>query len=135
MEWLPFMNVGQFEGLFLAFSKITWSRFDLQLPFIQKNKEKIFVELPRFISEGSIGFYRLLVEKMVGNGLTSVVPAVPVSISQSKNKLLSQGFYRFLIDLSYEAVSKNRIKTIKSRVVKSEQIQPSTTFNFNKGLP
>lgn len=239
MEWLPFMNPDQFDGLFLAFSKITWSRFDFQNPCIQKNKEKIFVELPRFISESSIEFYRNLVKKSVNNGicnfvlshfsqkelipkgcslftnedvyvfndasarclqedgienfiypqeidldtlfsmsgksgivpvyfypelfysrmpvrvpegeeltdpmnfrlrrfrrngLTSIIPNIPVSISQSKNKLLAHGFSRFLIDLSYEPVSKNRIKTIKSRVVKSEQIQPSNTFNFNKGL-
>ncbi len=239
MEWLPFMNPDQFDGLFLAFSKITWSRFDFQNAFIQKNKEKIFVELPRFISEPNIEFYRILTQKLFEagihnfvlshlsqkkivpkycrlftnenvyvfndaavkclqengiehfvypqeidfntifsmsgkggvvpvyfypelfysrmpvwlpegedltdsmnirlrrfrrNGITSVIPTIPVSISQSKNKLVAQGFSRFLIDLSYESVSKNRIKTIKSRVVKSEQIQPSTTFNFNKGL-
>jgi len=239
MEWLPFMNPDQFDGLFLAFSKITWSRFDFLNPFIQKNSEKIFVELPRFISETNIEFYRNLSKKLFEsgirnfvlshlsqkeivpkdgrlftnenvyvfndaaakclqesgierfvypreidfstlysmsgnggivpvyfypelfysrmpvhlpegeeltdsmnlrlrrfrrNGLTSVIPTIPVSISQSKNKLVAQGFSRFLIDLSYEPVSKNRIKTIKSRIVKSEQIQPSTTFNFNKGL-
>jgi len=238
-DWLQYINPDQLDGLFLAFSKATWSNFDIEHPLLQQNKEKMFVELPRFISEGSIAFYRKLVTKMVEtgirnfvlshfsqnelipdgckiftnenvyvfndaaavclkengiadfvypqeidfdtlftlsdkngivpvyfhpelfysrmpvslsdeadlkdsmnirlqrhrrNGLTSVVPAVPVSISQSKNKLLGQGFSRFLIDLSYEPVSKNRIKTIKSRVVKSEQIQPSTTFNFNKGL-
>jgi len=239
MEWLPFMNPDQFDGLFLAFSKITWSRFDFQSLFIHKNKEKIFVELPRFISESSIVFYRNLIKKSVENGirnfvlshfsqkelipggcrlftnenvyvfndasvrclqedgignfiypqeidldtlfsmsekggivpvyfypelfysrmpvrvpegeeltdsmnlrlrrfrrngLTSIIPTIPVSVSQSKNKLLAQGFSRFLIDLSFETVSKNRIKTIKSRIVKSEQIQPSNTFNFNKGL-
>lgn len=239
MDWLPFMNPDQFTGLFLAFSKINWSRVDLRNLFIQHNKDKIFVELPRFISESSTAYYSDLIQKSVDagirnfvlshfsqknlipsdccmftnenvyvfndaaarclhedgiedfvypqemdfdtlfslsgrkgivpvyfypelfysrmpvhltesedltdsmdlrlrryrrNGLTSVVPSVPVSISQSKNKLVAQGFSRFLIDLSYEPVSKNRIKTIKSRVVKSEQIQPSTTFNFNKGL-
>jgi len=49
------------------------------------------------------------------NGITSIVPQVPVYISQSKNKLKKNGFYRFLIDLSYEPDSKHREKTVKSR--------------------
>uniref|UniRef100_UPI003216D7EE peptidase U32 family protein n=1 Tax=uncultured Draconibacterium sp. TaxID=1573823 RepID=UPI003216D7EE len=240
MEWLRKMNLNEMDGLFLAFSKITWSRFDPTLPFIQKFRDKVYIELPKFIQEDALPFYRELVTKMVKNGIrnfvishlsqkdlippkcrivsnenvyafndaaakifksegisvftypqeidfetlfslshkdgivpvyfhpelfysrmpidmrnedndltddmnlrlhryrrngvTSIVPSVPVSISQSKNKLKSKGFSRFLIDLSYEPVSKNRAKTIKSRILRSEQIQPSNTFNFNKGL-
>ena len=240
MEWLRKMNLNEMQGLFLAFSKISWSRFNPELPCIQKNKEKISIELPKFIQEGALPFYRDLIARMVKsglrnfvishlsqkellppkckvitnenvyvfndaaskcyknegvaafsypqeidfetlftltdksgivpvyfhpelfhsrmpidmnpenedltddmniklhryrrNGITSIVPRIPVSISQSKNKLKKNGFYRYLIDLSYEPVSKNRAKTIKSRIVRSEQIQPSNTFNFNKGL-
>jgi putative protease len=76
----------------------------------------------------------LRVRRYRKNGVTSIVPSVPVSISQSKNKLKINGFFRYLIDLSYEPVSKNRAKTITNRIRKAEQIQPSNTFNFNKGL-
>jgi len=240
MEWLRKMNFNEMEGLFLAFSKITWSRFDPTMSFIQKFKHKVYIELPKFIQEDALPFYRELTTKMVNNGIrnfvishlsqidlippkcriicnenvyvfndaaakclksegvslisypqeidfetlfslshkdgivpvyfhpelfysrmpiamhddnndltddmnlrlhryrrngiTSIVPGIPVSISQSKNKLKTKGFFRYLIDLSYEPVSKNRAKTIKSRIVRSEQIQPSNTFNFNKGL-
>ncbi|MCY1719061.1 U32 family peptidase [Prolixibacteraceae bacterium Z1-6] len=240
MEWLRKMNLNEMDGLFLAFSKITWSRFDPNTPFIQKFADKIYVELPKFIPEDSLPFYRDLIAEMIKsgirnfvishlsqkelippkckvitnenvyvfndaaatcykkegiatftypqeidfetlfslshkdgilpvyfhpelfysrmpidmhnetndlsddmnlrlhryrrNGVTSIVPTVPVSISQSKNKLKNNGFLRYLIDLSYEPVSKNRAKTIKSRILRSEQIQPSNTFNFNKGL-
>ena len=240
MEWLKKMNLNEMEGLFLAFSKITWSRFDPEVSFIQKFKEKVYIELPKFIQQDALQFYRELIAKMVKcglrnfvishisqidlippkcriianenvyvfndaaacfiknegvslfsypqeidfdtlfslshkdgivpvyfypelfhsrmpiamkegndelvddmniklqrfrrNGITSIVPQVPVSISQSKNKLKNNGFYRFLIYLSYEPVSKHRAKTVKSRILRSEQIQPSNTFNFNKGL-
>ncbi len=240
MEWLRKINFNELDGLFLSFSKITWSRFDANVPFIQKFKNKVYVELPKFIQEDSIQYYQELIKKMVKsgivnfvishlsqkelippkcniianenvyvfndaaakciksegislfsypqeidfetmfsladksgivpvyfhpelfysrmpidmssdsqdltddmnlrlhrhrrNGITSIVPDVPVSISQSKNKLQKNGFFRYLIDLSYESVSKNRAKTIKHRIVRSEQIQPSNTFNFNKGL-
>lgn len=240
MEWLRKMNLNEMDGLFLSFSKITWSRFDPEVPFIQKFRDKVYVELPKFIPEDTLPFYRELVAKMTKNGIrnfvishlsqkelippkcrilsnenvyvfndaaakcfksegvsvfsypqeidfetmfslsdksgivpvyfhpelfysrmpidmnpendnliddmdlrlrryrrngiTSIVPSVPVSLSQSKTKLKNKGFFRYLIDLSYEPVSKNRAKTIKSRILRSEQIQPSNTFNFNKGL-
>ncbi|QIA07904.1 peptidase U32 family protein [Draconibacterium halophilum] len=240
MEWLKKMNLNEMDGLFLAFSKITWSRFDPEVPFIQKFKGKIYIELPKFIQQDAIQFYRELIARMVKcglqnfvvshisqvdlippkcriianenvyvfndaaahfikkdgvsrfsypqeidfetlfslshkdgivpvyfypelfhsrmpiamkngtdelvddmniqlrrfrrNGITSIVPQIPVSISQSKNKLVKNGFYRFLIDLCYEPVSKHRAKTVKNRIMRSEQIQPSNSFNFNKGL-
>jgi putative protease len=239
MEWLRKINLNEVDALFLNFSKITWSRFDATLPFIQKFRQKIYIELPKFIPEDSIPFYSALVSRMVKsglsnfvishlsqkqiipkncriianenvyvfndaaskqitaqgisifsypqeidfetlfsltntggivpvyfhpelfhsrmpialhgtetftddtslqltrhrrNGITSVVPDRPVAIFQSRNKLKKHGFYRFLIDLSYEPPSKNRVKTLKNRLLRSEQIQPSTTFNFVKGL-
>ncbi len=240
MEWLRKINFNELDGLFLSFSKITWSRFNPDVPFIQKFKDKVYVELPKFIQEDALPFYRDLVAKMVKsgirnfvishlsqkelipsnckiitnenvyvfndaaakcfnnegvamfsypqeidfetlfslsdksgivpvyfhpelfysrmpiamtsenddltddmnlrlhryrrNGITSIVPTTPVSISQSRTKLNKQGFFRYLIDLSYEPVSKNRAKTITNRIRKAEQIQPSNTFNFNKGL-
>ena len=239
MEWLRKINLNELDGLFLNFSKITWSRFNPNVPFIQKFRNKIYVELPKFIPEDSIKFYSELTTKMANNGIrnfvishlsqkqlipkncriitnenvyifndaaskcissegikifsypqeidfetlfslsnrdgivpvyfhpelfhsrmpidagddndlkddtnlkitrhrrngiTSIVPETPVAIFQSKNKLKKNGFYRYLIDVSYEYPSKNRMKTLKSRLLRSEQIQPSTTFNFAKGL-
>jgi U32 family peptidase len=67
-------------------------------------------------------------------GITIIVPERPVSILQHKSRLSKLGFKRFLIDVSYDTFSKNRLKTLKTRYMKSEQIQPSTTFNFVKGM-
>jgi putative protease len=68
------------------------------------------------------------------NGLTIIVPDKAVSILQHKNRLVQNGFTNFLIDVTYDTFSRNRLKTLKTRFLKSEQIQPSTTFNFTKGL-
>lgn len=239
-EWFSRINFNELDGLFLQFSKIIWTRFDASDPFIQNNRSKLFIELPKFIAENSLDFYTNLVKKMVGhgirnfvishlsqkmlipencriitsenvyafndaaitffqneavenfvypqeidfetmesithkngivpvyffpelfysrmpvhlekndsfsndqgkskfkryrkNGVTIIVPDRPVSILQHKNKLREMGFSRYLIDVSYETFSKNRLKTLKIRFLKSEQIQPSTTFNFVKGL-
>jgi U32 family peptidase len=239
-EWLNLINFNELDGLFLSFSKITWNRFNPADGFIQNNREKIYIELPKFIAEESIGFYTDLVKKMVRqgvrnfvishlsqkllipencriitnenvytfndaavkcvqnegvesfiypfeidfetlesincktgivpvyfypelfysrmpvqlengedfggfdakssykryrkNGITIIVPDRAVSILHHKNRLSKIGFSRFLIDVSYDTFSKNRLKTLKIRFLKSEQIQPTTTFNFTKGL-
>ncbi len=64
------------------------------------------------------------------DGITYVIPEIPVSLTQYTNKLRNKGFRRFLIDLSFTKVSSNRIKTIQKRLQQSEQIQPSNNFNF-----
>lgn len=68
------------------------------------------------------------------NGITVIVPMEPVSLTQYKNKLDYNGFGRYLIDLTYEKPSDKRIHTILQKLRNSEQIQPSNTFNFKKGL-
>ena len=68
------------------------------------------------------------------NGVTIIVPDRAVSILHHKNRLSKIGFSNYLIDVSYDIFSKNRLKTLKTRFLKSEQIQPTTTFNFTKGL-
>lgn len=239
-EWLKLINFAELDGLFLSFSKQSWMRFNPADEFIQQNRDKIFVELPRFIPEKSLVFYGQLVRKMVmhglksfvishlsqklmipegcriftsenvyvfndatarflenesienfvypfetdfeilvsmnqkngivpvyffpelfysrmpvkienensfsgddtksryrrfrKNGLTVIVPEKAVSILQHKNKLSANGFTSFLIDVTWDTFSKNRLKTLKTRFLRSEQIQPTTSFNFTKGL-
>ncbi len=240
MEWLSLINFNELDGLFLSFSKITWSRFNPDDAFIQNNRDKVYIELPKFIAEDSIAFYSDLVNKMVRygihnfvishlsqkllipencriitnenvyvfndaavkciqnegvenfiypfeidfetlesinckggivpvyfypelfysrmpvqlenseefagddsktkykryrkNGITIIVPDRAVSILHQKSRLSKLGFTSYLIDVGYDTLSKNRLKTLKSRFMKSEQIQPTTTFNFTKGL-
>jgi putative protease len=68
------------------------------------------------------------------NGITHILPLVPVALTQYRNKLETLGFNRFLIDLSFEEPSKATLKRVFSKLKKSEAIQPSTGFNFKKGL-
>ncbi len=239
-DWFSRINFNELDGLFLAFSKPGWKMFDFNDPFLNENREKIYMEFPKFIAEGSVGFYTRLAEKMVQNGfrnfvigqlsqieiipeeskivtsenvyafndaaiqfyknkgissfiypfeidfetleslndktgivplffypelfysrmpvhlhkndvfesedektkfrrirkdgVTIIVPDRPVSILQHKKRLNSLGFKKFLIDVSYDTFSKNRLKTLKTRLLKSEQLQPSTSFNFIKGM-
>jgi len=73
-------------------------------------------------------------QKVIKNGLTIVIPKNPVSLTQYKSKLEAKGFGRYLVDMSYEKPSDKRLNTIIKKLKASEQIQPSITFNFKKGL-
>ncbi len=72
--------------------------------------------------------------KEVKDGVTITLPENPVSLTQYKEKLTRFGFHKFLIDMSHTPPSKNTPQTIKKRLLKSEQIQPSGNFNFKMGL-
>ncbi|PKP08314.1 MAG: hypothetical protein CVU09_16185 [Bacteroidetes bacterium HGW-Bacteroidetes-4] len=72
--------------------------------------------------------------RVVRNGITHILPLVPVALTQYRNKLENLGFNQFLIDLSFEEPSKTTLKRIFGKLKKSEAIQPSTGFNFKKGL-
>jgi putative protease len=73
-------------------------------------------------------------QKIIKNGLTIVIPKNPVSLTQYKTKLEAKGFGRYLVDVSYEKPSDKRLNTMIKKLKASEQIQPSITFNFKKGL-
>jgi len=72
--------------------------------------------------------------KVIRDGFTIILPEYPVSILQYKEKLLKKSFNRFLIDLSFVQPSKHLFKKIIEHFYNSTAIQPSTTFNFKKGL-
>lgn len=72
--------------------------------------------------------------KLIRDGMTIVIPDIPVSLSQYKKQLLDAGFRKFLIDLSFDTPTSNLIKKVMTRFKSGEQIHPSTVFNFKKGL-
>ncbi len=72
--------------------------------------------------------------KDVVSGLTTIYPVIPVSWLQYTQEFKQKGFFRFLIDLSYEKPSSNRFNTLIKRYSTSTQIQPSSNFNYKRGL-
>ena len=97
--------------------------------FYSRMPVKIEDEFQHFTDDKNYEF-----QKVIKNGLTVVIPKNPVSLTQYKSKLEAKSFGRYLIDVSYEKPSDKRLNTIISRLKDSKQIQPSTTFNFKKGL-
>jgi len=72
--------------------------------------------------------------KIVRDGVTTVVPKIPVSLLQYKDDLHKKGFRRFLIDLSYEKPSQNTFNRLQKKYKYSEAEQPGFGFNFKLGL-
>ena len=97
--------------------------------FYSRMPVKIENEFQQFTDDKNYVF-----QKIVKNGITIVIPKNPVSLTQYKSKIEAKGFGRYLIDVSYEKPSDKRLNTIIGRLKDSKQIQPSTTFNFKKGL-
>jgi len=239
LQWLKKIRLEDFDGILLNFDMNDLKTFNPALPFIKKNIRKVWIELPKFIPEGKLDFYknearRLTIaglstfsvsqlsqsqllprearvmtnenvylfndaainainndkvinyvyplendidnmakgsdrngivpvffypelfysrmpvklekdvpfsdktgetfRKEIKDGVTITLPENPVSFTQYKDKLSRFGFHKFLIDMSHTPPSKNTPQTIKKRLLKSEQIQPSVNFNFKMGL-
>ncbi len=239
-KWFDWLRTDELDGIVLSFSRRQLETFDFSAEFAQKNREQIFIELPKFISEEQLedwkkllheiekkGFNRFFVshlsQKLLFNqssqvssnenvyvyndaaakflnenricnfcyplesdfenlksmknkqglvvlhsypelffsrmpvqvsaeesrfkddggksfvksqkdGMTIVTPAVPVSLFQYRKHLENEGFSNFLIDLNHEKPSKNALKKVMMKFRMGEQFQPSTVFNFKKGL-
>ena len=238
LKWLNKIWIKNIDRVILNLPKREWSELKSDSPFIQKNSGKFIIELPKFITESNLNFYKelclkLSVDKLktfmishisqkeilpkntqtftnenvyifndaaiaflqsehintyiypleneiinlykssdrngivplyfhpqlflsrvpiktggniivddreekfqrdVRDGLTVITPERSVSLLQYKNELQKNGFHKWLIDLSSLKPSKNIFNTIMKKFMNSEQIQPSITFNFKKGL-
>ncbi|MDA3929842.1 MAG: U32 family peptidase [Prolixibacteraceae bacterium] len=70
LAWMRKIRIEDYDAVLLQLSKSELAEFNPKLPFIQKNKNKIHVELPRFIPEGDLEFYRNTIQRIYSAGLT-----------------------------------------------------------------
>ncbi len=73
-------------------------------------------------------------KRFIRNGMTSVYSKTPVALMQYAKALNKEGFFRFMFDLRTETPSKHLPVKLFKKFKASEQLQPSTTFNFKRGL-
>jgi hypothetical protein len=73
-------------------------------------------------------------KKIIKDGNTIVVPNLPFSLLQYKDKLHNKGFRKFLIDLSYTKPSKHFFNRINKKLNTSFAEQPASNFNFKMNL-
>ena len=69
LKWMRKIWFNTFDYLILNLSAKEWQEFQANNSFIQKNKHKIIIQLPQFIPETKISFYRKLMQNFHKNGL------------------------------------------------------------------
>jgi putative protease len=67
LKWLRKIYFNRFDQLILNLPKSEWMRFHSSKNFLQKHSRHIILELPKFIPEGDLDFYRILTQKLVRN--------------------------------------------------------------------
>lgn len=69
--WIDRIKLKDFQGIILQLTKKEWLDFNPNASEIRNFKEKLFIELPKFIPEKNIGFYKSLALKLYSAGFTS----------------------------------------------------------------
>lgn len=67
-EWLPKLRFDDYDAVILSYKRSDWKKFDPNSPVNQQNRQKIRIELPKFISEKHLDFYRNLAAKLFLSG-------------------------------------------------------------------
>lgn len=93
-----------------------------------------YSRMPVLLNETELRDDKNNYRKFVRDGITTVVPELPVSLLQYRSKLQEKGFQRFLIDLSYETPSQNTFNRLLKKFLESAAEQPGSQFNFKLGL-
>ncbi len=104
---------------------------------VYSNPELFFARMPVEVNDPEDVFYdntQKGFKRYVRNGMTSVHSTTPIALFQYANQLQKEGFFRFLFDLRTESPSKHLPVKLFKKFRASEQLQPSTTFNFKRGL-
>lgn len=70
IKWISKVHFPAISGLIINLSKSEWEEFNFNTPFLQKNKDKIIIELPKFITEKSIPFWQKLCKSSFRKGYT-----------------------------------------------------------------
>jgi putative protease len=67
-EWLSKLRFDDYDAVILSYKRSDWKKFDPDSPVHQQNRQKIRIELPKFISEKHLDFYRQLALKLFSAG-------------------------------------------------------------------
>lgn len=66
-EWIAKLRFEDYDAVILSYRKSDWENFDPNDTLLQSNRQKIRIELPKFISENNLEFYRNLAERMAAS--------------------------------------------------------------------
>jgi len=67
-DWLVKLRFDDYDAVILSYKRSDWEKFDTNLAIHQQNRQKIRIELPKFISENQLDFYQDLAAKLFASG-------------------------------------------------------------------
>jgi putative protease len=67
-EWIAKLRFDDYDAVILSYKKSDLENFDPNVTLLQSNRSKIRIELPKFISENNLEFYRNLAERLAASG-------------------------------------------------------------------
>lgn len=68
LAWLRKIHLNEMNYLILNLKKSEWEELKWDAPFLQKNANKIMIELPKFISEKDLAFYQQICKTAMRKG-------------------------------------------------------------------
>lgn len=68
LAWLRKVNLNEVNYLILNLKKSEWEELKWDVPFLQKNAHKLIIELPKFIQEKDLDFYKQICKKAMLSG-------------------------------------------------------------------
>ena len=69
-EWVAKLRFDDYDAVILSYKRSDWEKFNLKDAVLQQNKGKVRIELPKFISENHLDFYRELAARLFAAGFT-----------------------------------------------------------------
>ena len=111
-EWIDLIRFDQVAGAIVQLTASEWEQFPFSSANIQRNKEKIYAEFPKFIPEGKIGFYRELAAKLFRAGITNFF------VSHLSQKLLLPAGAKVSTNENVYAVNDAAIKFLKDENIR-----------------
>jgi len=112
-KWMRKIYLENFRYLILDFAKTSWIEFDPKKPFIQKYIYKIILQLPKFISEDEVSFYRTLCniffKKGITNFMISHISQLQIIPINSRIKVFTSENIYTMNDVAIQYLKENKI--------------------------
>lgn len=105
IKWLMNVHFDSADGAILNFTKKEWENFNFKTSLMRRNARKIIVELPKFIPETNIDFYKKIVNSATKSGVNQFM------ISHLSQKLLLPKQANFYTNENVYAFNDLAIKT------------------------
>ena len=67
-EWIAKLRFDDYDAVILSYKKSDWENFDPNVALFQQNRQKLRIELPKFISENNLYFFQNLAERLAASG-------------------------------------------------------------------